>query len=173
MLASAIGFRRRSGAGACRHSAGLRADPGRRRRLCGDARRDGGPRAVQFGGAGVSIDWASLSAGLTMAGQQMFDISTNHGLTVIPLFVLMGAFIHRADLSADLYDARQCLSRPSARRAGDEHDRCLRRFCRRLRLVDRHRRDHGARRHAVDAALPLCRQPFDRRRSPPAARLAF
>ena len=40
-----------------------------------------------------------------MAGQQMFDISTNHGLTVIPLFVLMGAFIHRADLSSELYDA--------------------------------------------------------------------
>ena len=40
-----------------------------------------------------------------MAGQQMFDISTNYGLTVIPLFVLMGAFIHRADLSTELYDA--------------------------------------------------------------------
>ncbi len=53
----------------------------------------------------LSIDWPSLSAGLTMAGQQMFDISTNHGLTVIPLFVLMGAFVHRADLSSELYDA--------------------------------------------------------------------
>jgi tripartite ATP-independent transporter DctM subunit len=63
-----------------------------------------GGALVQFGGAGVSIDWGSLSAGLSMAGQQMFDISTNYGLTVIPLFVLMGAFIHRADLSADLYD---------------------------------------------------------------------
>lgn len=54
---------------------------------------------------GLTIDWPSLSAGLTMAGQQMFDVSTNHGLTVIPLFVLMGAFIHRANLSSELYDA--------------------------------------------------------------------
>ena len=54
---------------------------------------------------GLTIDWPSLSAGLTMAGQQMFDVSTNHGLTVIPLFVLMGVFIHRANLSGELYDA--------------------------------------------------------------------
>ncbi len=54
---------------------------------------------------GLAIDWPSLTAGLAMAGQQMFDVSTNYGLTVIPLFVLMGSFIHRADLSTELYDA--------------------------------------------------------------------
>jgi C4-dicarboxylate transporter DctM subunit len=64
-----------------------------------------GKALIQLDGAGLSIDWTSLSAGLAMAGQQMFDISTNYGLTVIPLFVLMGAFIHRADLSAELYDS--------------------------------------------------------------------
>ncbi|MGD9920845.1 MAG: TRAP transporter large permease [Pseudorhodoplanes sp.] len=64
-----------------------------------------GNSLVQFDGAGLSIDWTSLSAGMAMAGQQMFDISTNYGLTVIPLFVLMGAFIHRADLSTELYDS--------------------------------------------------------------------
>jgi tripartite ATP-independent transporter DctM subunit len=64
-----------------------------------------GKSLIQFDGAGLSIDWPSLSAGFAMAGQQMFDISTNYGLTVIPLFVLMGAFIHRADLSAELYDS--------------------------------------------------------------------
>jgi len=64
-----------------------------------------GQSLIAIGHGGLSIDWTSLSAGLTMAGQQMFDISTNHGLTVIPLFVLMGAFVHRADLSSELYDA--------------------------------------------------------------------
>ncbi|MGA7488538.1 MAG: TRAP transporter large permease subunit, partial [Xanthobacteraceae bacterium] len=64
-----------------------------------------GNALMAIGPGGLSIDWSSLNAGLTMAGQQMFDVSTNHGLTVIPLFVLMGAFIHRADLSTDLYDA--------------------------------------------------------------------
>lgn len=64
-----------------------------------------GHALVAIGSNGLTIDWPNLSAGLTMAGQQMFDVSTNYGLTVIPLFVLMGAFIHRADLSTELYDA--------------------------------------------------------------------
>lgn len=64
-----------------------------------------GKSLIALDGFGLSVDWTSLSAGLAMAGQQMFDISTNYGLTVIPLFVLMGAFIHRADLSAELYDS--------------------------------------------------------------------
>ena len=29
----------------------------------------------------------------------------NYGLSVIPLFILMGAFIHRANISDELYDA--------------------------------------------------------------------
>ena len=47
----------------------------------------------------------SLIAGLSMAGQQVLDLSTNYGLTVLPLFVLMGTFIHRAQLSEELYEA--------------------------------------------------------------------
>jgi len=64
-----------------------------------------GQSLIGFSHGVLSVDWPSLTAGLTMAGQQMFDVATNHGLTVIPLFVLMGAFIHRADLSSELYDA--------------------------------------------------------------------
>jgi tripartite ATP-independent transporter DctM subunit len=64
-----------------------------------------GHALIGIGPGGLSVDWPSLAAGLTMAGQQIFDISTNHGLTVIPLFVLMGTFIHCADLSSELYDA--------------------------------------------------------------------
>lgn len=42
---------------------------------------------------------------LEMAGQQVIDLSMNYGFSVLPLFVLMGAFIHRAQLSEDLYEA--------------------------------------------------------------------
>ncbi len=63
-----------------------------------------GGSLIAFGDKGLSIDWQSLSGAAAMAGQQMFDVSTSYGLTVIPLFVLMGAFIHRADLSTNLYD---------------------------------------------------------------------
>jgi tripartite ATP-independent transporter DctM subunit len=64
-----------------------------------------GQSLIDISHGALTVDWTSLSAGMTMAGQQMFDVSTNQGLTVIPLFVLMGAFIHRADLSRELYDA--------------------------------------------------------------------
>ncbi len=54
---------------------------------------------------GSLFELDSLIAGLSMAGQQVLDFSTNYGLTVLPLFVLMGTFIHRAQLSEELYDA--------------------------------------------------------------------
>ena len=54
---------------------------------------------------GGIFDIDSLNAALAMAGQQIMDLSTNYGLSVLPLFVLMGTFIHRAQLSEELYDA--------------------------------------------------------------------
>ena len=40
-----------------------------------------------------------------MSTQQIVDLSTNFEFTVLPLFILMGAFVHRANLSQELYDA--------------------------------------------------------------------
>lgn len=42
---------------------------------------------------------------VSMAGTQIVEFSTAYGFSVLPLFILMGAFIHRAQLSEDLYDA--------------------------------------------------------------------
>ena len=64
-----------------------------------------GHTLLSWDAGGLHVDWPSLNAANVMAGQQIFDVSTSHGLTVIPLFVLMGAFIHRADLSRELYSA--------------------------------------------------------------------
>jgi tripartite ATP-independent transporter DctM subunit len=47
----------------------------------------------------------SLSGALAMSSQQIIDISLNFGFSVLPLFVLMGAFVNRANLSQELYDA--------------------------------------------------------------------
>ncbi len=44
-------------------------------------------------------------AALSLTGQQIMDDAMNYNLSVIPLFILMGTFIHRADVSRDLYDA--------------------------------------------------------------------
>jgi tripartite ATP-independent transporter DctM subunit len=42
---------------------------------------------------------------LALTGQQIMDDAMNYNLSVIPLFILMGTFIYRADVSRDLYDA--------------------------------------------------------------------
>lgn len=47
----------------------------------------------------------SWGAALTMTGQQVMESAANYGLSVIPLFVLMGVFIHRSGISEDLFMA--------------------------------------------------------------------
>jgi C4-dicarboxylate transporter, DctM subunit len=42
---------------------------------------------------------------LEMVGQQIIDLSLSYGFAVLPLFVLMGVFVYRANLSDELYDA--------------------------------------------------------------------
>ena len=44
-------------------------------------------------------------AALSLTGQQIMEDATNYNFSVIPLFILMGTFIYRADLSTDLYRA--------------------------------------------------------------------
>jgi tripartite ATP-independent transporter DctM subunit len=56
-------------------------------------------------GAGGFALTRNLGGALAMSTQQIVDISMNYGFTVLPLFVLMGAFVHRANLSQELYDA--------------------------------------------------------------------
>ena len=45
------------------------------------------------------------SAAFSITGQQIMDDAMNYNLSVIPLFILMGVFIYRADISKDLYTA--------------------------------------------------------------------
>ncbi len=67
---------------------------------------------------GVPLAWAMLLAGvggfawlrgldpaLSMLGQIVIDSSANYGMSVLPMFILMGLFVHRADISNELYDA--------------------------------------------------------------------
>lgn len=57
---------------------------------------------VGFVGFALERGW---SASLTMVAQQVTEDAQNYNLSVIPLFVLMGVFIYRSDISRDLYDA--------------------------------------------------------------------
>lgn len=64
-----------------------------------------GQMLLTWGDGGLALNWRATNAAMAMAGQQMFDVATSYTLTVIPLFVLMGAFIHRSNLADDLYMA--------------------------------------------------------------------
>ncbi len=68
--------------------------------------------------SGVPLGFAMLLAGvggfayirgvdgsLAMLGQILFDSSANYGMSVLPMFVLMGIFVHKAEISEELYDA--------------------------------------------------------------------
>lgn len=56
------------------------------------------------GGLGI-IHIVGLKAALGMLGQLPVSTTMNYELSVVPMFVLMGAFVNRANLSRDLYDA--------------------------------------------------------------------
>lgn len=68
--------------------------------------------------AGVPLAFALLIAGASgyaalrgfepamfMVGQIVMDASTNYGMSVLPMFVLMGYFVHKAEISGELFDA--------------------------------------------------------------------
>ncbi|MCF8512605.1 MAG: TRAP transporter large permease [Rhodobacteraceae bacterium] len=64
-----------------------------------------GQALISWGDAGLALNFRAINGALVMTGQQMYDQVTSYSLTVIPLFVLMGAFVHRSQLAQELYDA--------------------------------------------------------------------
>lgn len=58
--------------------------------------------AVGFGGL---MYLRGFDAALSVSSQWIVETSTNYNLSIIPLFVLMGAFIHRSGISKDLFAA--------------------------------------------------------------------
>lgn len=57
---------------------------------------------IVVGAAGLAYLRGSEAA-LFMMTQQVLDFTMNYGLSVLPMFILMGALIHRAGLSGDLF----------------------------------------------------------------------
>lgn len=64
-----------------------------------------GQALISWGDAGLEFNMRAINGALVMTGQQMFDQVTAYSFTVIPLFILMGAFINRSNLAHELYDA--------------------------------------------------------------------
>lgn len=61
--------------------------------------------ALLIVGVGGFAAQRGLDPGLAMLAQILADAATNYGMTVLPMFILMGLFVHKADISNDLYDA--------------------------------------------------------------------
>lgn len=59
---------------------------------------------VGFVGFAYTREWHWQGA-MTMLGQQVMETGSNYSLSVIPLFILMGSFIHRSNISEDLFHA--------------------------------------------------------------------
>jgi tripartite ATP-independent transporter DctM subunit len=57
--------------------------------------------AVGVIGYGLLRNW---TAAATMASQQILDLGMGFGLSVLPLFILMGVFVARSGLADDLYE---------------------------------------------------------------------
>ena len=52
---------------------------------------------------GSIFDERGLKAAMSMVGRQITDTAQDYGLSVIPLFILMGLFVNRGGLSRELY----------------------------------------------------------------------
>ncbi|WP_018914945.1 TRAP transporter large permease [Thiomonas sp. FB-6] len=60
-------------------------------------------------GVGLFAALRGLHPALMMAGQTISDLATNEGLSVLPMFILMGALIYKSELADELYDAAYAL----------------------------------------------------------------
>ncbi len=60
-------------------------------------------------GVGMFALVRGLHPALMMAGQAISDLAMNEGLTVLPMFILMGALIYKSELAEELYDAAYAL----------------------------------------------------------------
>ncbi len=61
--------------------------------------------AMLLAGVGGFAYVRGTDGALAMLAQIMVDSSANYGMSVLPMFVLMGIFVHRAEISEELYDA--------------------------------------------------------------------
>ena len=52
---------------------------------------------------GSTFDERGLNAAMSMVGRQIIDTSQDYGLSVVPLFILMGLFVNKGGMARELY----------------------------------------------------------------------
>lgn len=65
------------------------------------------PIAIAMGLVGIIgySELTNMKAAVSMAGRLVIDTSQDYGLSVVPLFILMGLFVNKGGLSRELYQA--------------------------------------------------------------------
>ncbi|MCZ7565036.1 MAG: TRAP transporter permease [Burkholderiales bacterium] len=97
----------------------------------------------------------STEAATHLLATNVWDQFSSYGLSVVPLFVLMGQFAYRAGITERLYDAAyKWVGHLPGGLAGTTVAACAG-FSRDLRVELRDHRHHGHHRAAGDAPLPL------------------
>ena len=81
---------------------------------------------------------AGLAPAFNSMGSSPFRTAASYDLSVVPSFVLMGAYCFYSGLSRDLYNTAYPLDRTFPRRSGHSYYRRLRRIRGSLRLQCRH-----------------------------------
>ena len=100
---------------------------------------------------------------LKLVGQTSMRTVTDYTFGVIPMFLLMGAFVSASGMSRELFRAANAFVGHLRGGLGIRHHRRLRRLCRDLRLVGRDGGDLLDRRLSGDAPLRLSAVLLDRR----------
>ena len=98
----------------------------------------------------------SYRASISMVSRLIIDTSQDYGLSVIPLFILMGLFVNKGGISRELYQVSNAFLGHFQGRSGHGHHRRLRGLCGDLWLFLGHGGDHVQGRHARDAQIRLC-----------------
>ena len=110
---------------------------------------------------------------ISMVGRLIIDTTQNYGLSVVPLFILMGLFVNKGGTLARAVPGLARVSRPFPRRPRDGDDLRVRRVLGHLRVLARHRRDDveggDARRCAGSATTTACPPPRSRPAAPSAS----
>lgn len=61
--------------------------------------------AMLLAGVGGFAVLRGVDPALSMLSQVVVDASASYGMSVLPMFILMGLLVHKADISGELYDA--------------------------------------------------------------------
>ena len=115
------------------------------------------PLGIALGLVGL-VGFSELSnyrAGMSNAARLVIDSGQSYGLSVVPLFILMGLMVDRGGMCKRVVPRRLCLSWAPQRRSCNVHHRGLRHVLCNLRIITGNSGDNVQSFHAGNAPLQI------------------